>query len=223
MMSKKFSVALVAAFSFAGVAIATPGNAGDPGVYASLLGGAVITEEAEGNGNALSFKADYDVGFVIAGAVGYNFGNNIRLEGEFAYAETGINRINVTNAGSTGVPLGSGAAAGNLVVRSFLVNGAYDFDTQTKFTPYVLGGFGIAQDDADEIRVSGLTLVNNHDTVVADQLGFGVDYALTDEVKIGASYRYFGTDTPTFNDVALQAFNSELHSHRVLGGVSLKF
>ena len=170
-----------------------------------------------------SFKADIDVGFLLAASAGYDFGNNIRLEGEFSYAESGINDVNVANAGSTGVPVGGNAASGNLNVRSFLVNGAYDFDTESKFTPYVLGGFGIATVDTRDIVVSGVALSDSRDTVFAYQAGLGVNFELSDKILIGASYRYFATDTPTFNDSALQAYNSELHSHRIYGGVTYKF
>ena len=110
-MKSKLSVALAAAIFVAGIAIATPSKAQTSGIYANLQGGTVVIPDAKSKGALLQVESEFDLGFLFTAALGYKFENNLRLEGEFGYSESGINQIKVTNAGGTGVATGSPRAA----------------------------------------------------------------------------------------------------------------
>jgi len=73
--------------------------------------------------------------------------------------------------------------------QAFMANLYYDFDTNTRLTPYVGGGIGMAKLKA-KMSVAGESLGSVDDTTFAWQLGAGVAYAATDYVTFDAGYRY---------------------------------
>lgn len=86
--------------------------------------------------------------------------------------------------------------------RSVMLNVFYDFDTGTKFTPYIGGGIGIAhlkvKIRTDEGKVS------KSDNSFAYQLGAGVAYAVTDSVALDLSYRYTDSGSMTVREYSLE-------------------
>lgn len=73
--------------------------------------------------------------------------------------------------------------------QAFMANMYYDFDTNTKLTPYIGGGIGMAKLKA-KLSSFGESLGSVDDTTFAWQLGAGVAYAATDHVTFDAGYRY---------------------------------
>ena len=103
----------------------------------------------------------------------------------------------------------------DLLAHSFFVNAYYDFKTGTGFTPYFGVGVGMAstsldyygrfkrnddpaaistfEDPVRKARLAGTTTIGRHkmtDLLTAYQAVAGVDYALSDPVRIGVRVRW---------------------------------
>ena len=82
-------------------------------------------------------------------------------------------------------------------MAGLLFNGYYDFSTSSAFAPYVGGGLGVANIEAEGFGVDAIPVVlDDDDTVIAYQLMAGLGYDISDRTNIFAEYRYFGTDSP---------------------------
>ena len=198
-------------------------------------------------------KESFDGGSgILAGlAVGYRLGS-FRVEGEYFYRGT--------RYGSTDEPIFSDGwkpsdssqyndgvedAVDNLMSHNFFANLYYDYRTDSKFTPYVGGGIGLAQvsvdyrtrwhrnPNGDEItvipasygtelnqRLAGL-LSNDEATMTDTLLGFqalaGVDYQVSEPLTIGLKFRY-----AMFGEFEDDSEYTKLRSHASVAGNSLK-
>ena len=99
----------------------------------------------------------------------------------------------VTTSGDTALPYDLDS---KVTVFSSMINVYYDIDTGTKFTPYVGAGLGMAHlknkaTASGSFRNAPLekndTEEENH---LAWNLGFGMNYALTDNLSLDFGYRY---------------------------------
>lgn len=93
--------------------------------------------------------------------------------------------------------------------HAYMLNAYYDFDTCTKFTPYVGAGIGLAKTKiARHGEYDGPFMEGGEGTVkhtgIAWQIGAGIAYALNDNVSVDVGYRYI--DYGKFKDSSLQDF-----------------
>ena len=237
------------------------------GFYASLKGGMNLTHDA---GNTLSpdigaivpppptvdidlnTTVDRSLGGAFIGAVGYGFGNGLRVEGEIGYRMNGLDTItldsvdlSITPPGVSGsIPIGlTTGLNGDTDVLSFMANLAYDFDTDSGFRPYLGAGVGVAllfTDASLTVPILGdVSLVDDTAVAFAYQAMAGVDYALDESWSVGLEYRFFGTLSPDYTDTFEPSdipgappglfpgvpLDSESHyfSHSVLIGVTYNF
>jgi OmpA-OmpF porin, OOP family len=205
------ALALAAALGSAAV-LASPADAQQTnGLY--IAGGAGLNwlRDAETRVNgAGTGDTESDLGWAGIGAVGWGFGNGFRIEGELGYRENEVDRL--TNS----------SASGDISSWSVLGNVLYDFNTGTKFTPYIGAGLGIARVMLDA-RAGGTT-VDDSDSVVAFQGIGGVAYALTDMLKLDLSYRYLGTTDPNFHVRSTNAsMDTEYQNHTLLLSLRYEF
>ena len=100
----------------------------------------------------------------------------------------------VTKSGGAALPYDLGS---KVTVFSTMINVYYDIDTGTKFTPYIGAGLGMAH-LKDKATVSA-SLDSNSPFPLSDteeenhlawNLGFGMNYALTDNLSLDLGYRY---------------------------------
>lgn len=197
---KKFIVVLVAmVFVFAA------SYASAEGPYVSGNIGTTLSNDATTSIVGIPGSADmeYDTGFSIGGAVGYDLGNNARVEGEVAYRTADLDRVSGP---------GSFALTGELNVLSFLLNGYYDIKVDAPVTPFITGGIGFAN---TEIEDSGDSVDDN---VFAYQIGAGLSYAVNNQMTLDCGYRYMGTSDPEFEDSGVQV-DSEYSSHNFYVGL----
>lgn len=141
--------------------------------YAGGYGGLNLAHDGTVNGTD---NVVYDLGFGIGGIAGYNMGNGLRLEGEFAYRANDIETID-------GVPVGA-----NVSSTAVMVNALFDIGTQTSFKPHIGGGLGIARGTIESV---GLSFT---DTALAGQIIFGVDYMMAPDLALLVDYRFFFTE-----------------------------
>ena len=192
------------------------------GFYVSASGGAAFTMDADNEGGGLSIESEFDTGFSFTGAGGYAFANGIRVEAEIGYRGADVDTRTITNDGGLGVAGLSGEADGDVRVLSAMANAWYDFAVDFPVTPYVGGGIGFANVDA-EASFAGVTIVDDDDTVFAYQAGAGAAYPLTETLSVFAGYRFFGTVDPRLTAADGTDFDSEYRTHIIEGGFRLLF
>ncbi len=169
--------------------------------------------------NGSTTNQSYETGYVITGFGGYEFGNGLRVEGELAYREAGLDN-HVAGSYSNYNYYNHNDS---LWAFSGMANLFYDINTRSIVTPYLGGGIGFAVVGFDN-RYNDY--YNNYyydygyeeKTVFAYQVGGGMCFDLNRNMALDVGYRYFGTEKIHFDfrDV-------ELESHNVTVGVKFKF
>ena len=223
MSIRRAALAAASALAMAPFALPQPASA-DPlqGLYIAGGGGLNLMERSTVEPGANAFlpnrgKANFDLGWVALGSVGWGFGNGIRLEVEGFYRQNDLDKLS-----------GFGTVAGSL--NSFggdqrtygaMVNAFYDLDFSlvglnflNQFGPYVGAGAGYAWTEYDGVRANvGATPVRIDDTAgqFAYQGIFGMNFPIepVPGLALTAEYRYMGT------------LDTELSGS--IGGTSTKF
>ena len=138
----------------------------------------------------------FDLGWAIAGAVGYRFGD-LRVEGEGAYLAATLNKY-------TGMEIDKDTfdTQPGIGVLALMLNGWYDIDTGTIVSPFLgigVGGLqgtttqGVPKNAPDEFEArvhSGWGL--------AYQAGAGAAVEVIDGLSVRLGYRLFGTLETTY-------------------------
>lgn len=68
------------------------------GMYVDLGAGATLTQTQHSRSGGSSSQVGHSPGFNGFGAVGYGFGNGLRVEGEGIYLQNHVNRVSPQNA-----------------------------------------------------------------------------------------------------------------------------
>jgi opacity protein-like surface antigen len=182
------------------------------GPYVSSHAGVSFLTESDIAGPGGAGTIEFDPGFAVGGAGGYNFGM-FRIEGEIGYQRNEMDRASIC---STGYGCVSGSISGNMSALSGLGNVYLDFVNSSPFTPYISGGMGIAYVNA-EIDEGDETASEN-DTVFAYQVGAGVGFSINPNMIIDLKYRYFAT-----SDIDVGDGNATVASHNVYIGFRYTF
>ncbi len=188
------------------------------GYYAELRAGASFVEDADNDSNinaVFGGATGFDTGYTTGFAFGRDLSaaealplalRNLRVEGEYAYAENDIEDGGRSNA--------------EFNVSTFMANVYYDFPAMTaggKLRPYIGAGVGAAM-----ISAEGASLRNNDDTTFAYQLRAGLAYQLRPDLEIAVGYRFLDADDPRF-ETRPGRFESEYRTHTVETGVRYSF
>ena len=109
---------------------------------------------------------------------------------------------------------------GNFSMLAFMANVDYDFDTGSRWVPYVGGGLGVATISIDAEDVDGNSFADDSDTVFAYQVGAGIGYEFPLEegrsITISLDWRYFATQDPTFKgDLTGVEFDVGISGHDI--------
>lgn len=177
----------VAALALPAAAMAQ--QADSRGFYVGAGGAFNYLDDPDVKGGAVDGKIDAGSGWGATVTAGYAFGGP-RVELEAGYR---------SNNGKD-CPEG---CSGDVDTASAMVNVLYDFDTGTRFTPYVGAGIGAARTKVEDIGKK---------TVFAYQGIVGASYAVTNELSAFADYRYFATEdvkgtSPGGSDVKVENEN----------------
>ncbi len=171
--------------------------------YSELAGSAGVVA-------ALATEARYDSGVNAGRFVGYDFGNNLRIEGEVGFRRSGLEEV---------AAFGDGLAAErdrNTV--NLMANLLYDFDIEGVLKPYLSAGLGLAFVSLDRAR--NLAGVPADGAVVAYQVGAGVGLALSSSVGVSLDYRFLAINDPKFSADGAP-FEAEDFRHSL--GIHLRF
>lgn len=167
-------------------------------------------------------QVEFDPGIHVGGTGGYDFGM-LRLEGEISYKNSEISSITDRSANAN-----FRNPDGNLGVAAFMANAFLDLHNETRVTPYLGGGIGFATLDLSDTYGNDTTgrlrlYDEGDDTVFAYQIGAGAEIAINRRYSLDIGYRYFGTDTATFNRESTQWSSLEFESHNVIVGFRATF
>ena len=174
------------------------------------LGAVWLSDSDLSQSNGTKGKAEYETGFGITGALGYDFGK-FRVEGEVGYRKNDYDKVGAS--GQTKVK-----TSGDVTGWDFMVNGYFDIENDTSFTPYIGAGIGAAILDSSSVNAGGINMGSGDDTVFAYQAIAGVDYTFAQVWKVQLEYRFFGTADPTYSGT-----DSEYMSHNILIGIRYNF
>jgi opacity protein-like surface antigen len=224
----KTKAILLASSAVAALSLTAPAQAAG-NWYVSVFGGANWSDDhriaaatsTSASADTLSWVADSDTGFIVGGAVGYGLTQlapGLRVEVEAAYRENQVDGLWQTNV-TTPTVVSTGNMGYDFSTFSVMANLWYDFPI-AGVTPYVGGGIGWARTDADVDFIGGTTVsIDYDDSGFAWQLGAGIDFDVSPNMKLGVGYRYFqGPDVTipgTFGgggSVAAGDLDSEHHS-----------
>lgn len=199
--------------SVASVLIMEPALADDGLYLGANIGVAMLSDSdvADPGLEGIPVELSYDTGWKIGAALGYRL-SSFRVEGEISYQENDIDQTKIM-----GIDLES---RGDVSGVAFLVNGYYDFNNATAFTPYISAGLGYANVEVNDYNVvgSGVPGLSDDDSVFAYQFGAGVGYAVNEKVIIDLKYRYFATSDPEFDTTEV-----EVASHDIILGMRYNF
>ena len=172
-MKKLFTAlfSIIAGLALTTVAFAAGANVStaisNPGFYVGAQGGVAIPDDSNVN-----------TGFDVGGQAGYRFGNGFRVEEAFNYLRQGIN-FGTFNPVDVSVHLNT---------YTLMTNGYYDFNTGTKFIPYLGAGIGLSHNSVTVSDDNNSVSVSNGNHFAAQGIA-GVAYQLTKAVAFDVQYR----------------------------------
>lgn len=169
-----------------------------------------------------AIETTFDAGYLFGGVAGFSFGA-IRVEGEFTYRTNPVDEVSTSTASFVifdslliVFPGQTLQADGDVDSFAFMVNGWYDFDTGTGFTPYVGGGVGAVYIDVNDLSFGGVRFADDSDIVAGIQAGAGVSYRLSGSVDLTLDYRFLITTEAKLDDLGVEA---EYQNHSVRVGL----
>ncbi len=248
---KKY-LALLALLAVAGFT-ATPVQAASH--YISGMGGVSLMnnmtpeESYQGAGGNNDSNLDLGSGATALGAIGCDYGN-YRLEAEVGYQQnklkSGLNSMD----GLVQYYPQEGSRydmRGDVSTLSLMGNGYYDVHLGGGVDFYAMAGVGIAQVSFHDMNFTNNydpttnalydnpnPGYNDHETTLAYQLGAGLAFPLSHNVKLDLRYRYFATTDFTYsndwfdassssNTPVASGINSNIISHSALLGLRVEF
>jgi len=214
-MSSRGAISTLASVVLAAALGVSPHPAGaqtSEGVYVGLNAGLNLNDSGSIGGGPTGSGLETDPGVTGIGALGYAFGNGLRVELEGGYRRNGVDKW------------GDSSVDGSLSAWSAMVNALYDIDTGSAVSPYVGGGVGAAFVTAD-LDVSGTTNdVDDTSPGVAYQAIAGMAYAVTDDLAVNLDYRFFhALDLEHDISGGGKASHDHYMNHAVTAGVRYTF
>ncbi|MEM9803986.1 MAG: P44/Msp2 family outer membrane protein [Cyanobacteria bacterium P01_D01_bin.56] len=155
----------------------------------------------------IDISLDTETGFGINGAAGYRF-DDARVELEVAYTNNNVDGVTVNNLAE--VPLD-----GDIESAQLMVNGYYDIPTESRFSPYIGGGVGVATLTANDVEANipgiGNLALDDTGASFVFQVKAGVGYEISDQASAFLGYRLHGLPGQNF-----EAFGADFDADTVL-------
>jgi len=143
---------------------------------------------------------EFHVGFTFGGIVGYDFGNNFRLEGEISYRENEIRT--------------SGGEDPQAATSAMMLNGYYELPLMQPLNLYFGGGIGVATAQLETISLG--QMIDANETLFAYQLEAGIGWNYNPKVNFSMGYRFFDAADPEFVLPAGQRVRMDLENHELI-------
>lgn len=177
-----------------GFALVVGGGVSTASAQAYVSGnlGAVIVNDSDFSDGFDSGEFTFDTGIGLTGAIGGFLGEGVRGEVELGYRANDIDKVTIDG-------LGTASLNGDVTSLSLMGNLYYDFPVAGNFSPFIVGGIGFANVEAD-VDFAG----SEGDNVFAYQLGLGGSFKLSQQVNLDLQYRFFGTSDPELDGVEVE-------------------
>lgn len=151
--------------------------------YGTISGGYAMSEDLVGkdhDGN--KGRIGMDGGYVFAAALGYKWPKYLRTEFEVSYQSNSMDSISV-NGNKVNM-------SGDARMLFYSVNAYHDFNTGSKFMPYVGGGLGGVHQMVSNVSAGGTNFSSGSSDNLELHGEVGLHYDLGREVSVGPSYRF---------------------------------
>jgi len=219
----------------ASTALASPALARDGQWYVEVGGGPMIFEDVDLdlNSGADTLSIETGNGYDFGGIVGYDFGA-FRLEAEAGYREADVDGVTTQTAGvptsfspssgQLGVRPGNYAAAGDINMLSFMLNGLFDFGPDDGLQGYFGGGIGVARTDLQgSVNATGPGFADDSDSGLAWQMLAGVRAPISESWDAGLRYRMFTAENVGIVDPIGRTLDGTLRTHSIMGTLTYNF
>jgi len=224
MRLKHLLLGTVAALATAGTAQA--GYTTPTGWYMSMAAGANWIDdgnidEFDASGTAeTTNRFDWDSGYVVAGAIGYDFGEHWRVEFEVAYRKNDVESF----CSSDSPNCSSTIDGADIWELSQMVNVLYDFGLGGEWEAAIGAGIGgnlvVFNPGTSGNFESDNDGIDTDDYVLAGQLIAQVAYRLSERWKLFADYHYMFMDEPNvINPEDQERWVIEKTDHSVMLGI----
>lgn len=161
----------------------------------------------------LDYEYTFDTALSGEIGVGYDFGK-FRVETTYTRSNTSLSKVSadVTVLGTKLANVSSTVNDGNTNLNSFLVNGYIDFDTKSKFVPYLGGGIGYTNVNfASYTSTEGTTVVKSgsgSSGAFGYQAKAGLTYLASEKVDIFGEAIFSGTTGFSIDTVDVDSITS---------------
>lgn len=185
------------------IALASSVPAAAGGYYVDLFAGIGETDDTSfGVLGTSRIETEFDSNFNYGVSFGYAFDNQWRIEGELFRREADVDTHNLDNGG----PIAGSFGEGNSV--SIFANLFYDFDNESRVTPYLGFGVGTVNVDYADFGVPGLAALDDDDDVLGYQFAAGIAVEINEAWSFRTDLRW------------LEAEDAELTSSVATGSTS---
>lgn len=188
--------------------------------YFALRGGVTFTDDTDFGALGTTIDNGYDdVGYNFSGAIGYDLGGmfmrGLRAELELGYLESDIDSHNVG-----GVNFSGPDAFGSTSVFYGFASLYYDFNTGSRFRPYIGGGIGAAEVSFDGHGVTGVNpALDDDDIGFAYHLSAGLNFDVAPRTTLELGYRFIGTTGAELTAVDGTESEFDVNNHAIMLGV----
>ena len=194
--------------------LASPAAAQDNNWY---LGGSIgynqtLDQTSEGENRLV--ETEFDAGITTSSTLGYQFDNNFRTEGEFAWRRNDGDSLLFNGVERPFTAKGAES-------YSFMLNGIYDFKNTSSITPYVGAGVGVSFIDNEFLY--GPANFEDSDTALAWQGFVGASMPLTDKIVGFIDAKYFSATGVEFTRTTPMDNGVDLDSEYDNFGVSVGY
>jgi opacity protein-like surface antigen len=171
------------------------------GIYVGGIAGATFRPNTVLSSSSLGSETmEFSTGFTFGGFVGYDFGNNFRLETEISYRENEIST--------------SGGEDPQAGTSSIMLNGYYELPLMQSLNLYFGGGLGVATAQLETISLG--QMIDANETLFAYQLEAGIGWNYNPKVNFSMGYRFFDAADPEFVLPAGQRVRMDLENHELI-------
>lgn len=179
------------------------------GIYIGANAGAALRSDTLLESPMGSEPMEFSSGFTFGGFVGYDFGNNFRLEGELSYRENEIR-----TGGGADPQAGTSAMMFNGYYDLPLHKPFKDFPFTKFFNLYFGGGLGVATAQLETVSLS--QAIDANESVFAYQLEAGIGWNYNPKTNFSLGYRFFDAADPEFVLSTGQRVRMELENHEFI-------
>ena len=162
-----------------------------------------------------------DMGFNLHAAIGKNFAGGFAVELEYGYNEAKRDKKEVVDDVTDTFIYTN--AYGEASIKTLMINGLYNLENSSSFTPYAGIGLGLGFVELSNEQSFHHNTHNNTDTNFAFQLLAGVEVELSENFALISGYRYLnaGEVTQTYLDV--ESVSLDMNSHNFETSIKYSF